>query len=118
MGHRPVNLGIPMPALLVVEAARIPDAREHQAVLYASRRLSILCQPGDGPDRSRYKDEPVRIPQFPAQQKPGKKGCDRKSRKVVVCQRWVTGMDGDQDFVTRPARQKTLPVAEVTVFQG
>ena len=56
-----VNLGIAPTALLVMELPRVPDARQHQPMADASNGVAVLCQPGDSPDRTRNKQEPIRV---------------------------------------------------------
>src|SRR6266542_3327962 len=49
---RSIDIGVPSNGALVGEEMIIAEAGERQPVLDALRLLTVLCEPGDGPDRA------------------------------------------------------------------
>ncbi len=118
MRRCPVNLRVSPAALLVVESARISNAGQNQTVADARGGFLISRQPGDGPDRAGNEQKPIGITKIASGKKLGQKGRDRQSGKIVIRERRMAGMAGNQNLVAGPAGQIALAVGQVPVFES
>src|SRR5688572_29672682 len=114
MGNRAIDQRRTGPTLLVVEAARVANARQDQPVLYRGCLIAMVGEPCNGADRSRYEQEPIREASSRARtQCRRQKRCDTHTGKIVVAQRWVTQVARDQHFVSAFDGEKALAVGKM-----
>lgn len=131
MPHHLVDLRVAPPAPLVRQLPRVARAGEHQPVphhspssrLRSSRGcpihpLPVAGQPGDRADGARREDEPVGVVRRPLGQLPGQEDRDRDAGQVVVGQRRVAGVAGDDHLVRDLPGDHVLGVGEVAVGEG
>ena len=113
---RAVDLGVAAPAPLVGEPAGVADAGDDQAVGDPPRALLVAGEPGDGADRARDEEEAVRVAQ--RRVRAGRRasvGAQHHAREVVVGERRMAAVGGDQDLVARRAGEHELAVGERAV---
>src|SRR5439155_2880047 len=99
VGHGPVDLRIAAAALLVVKTTRVADTGQYQTMLDACGFLSVAGKPGDCPDGCWDEQKPVRVPSLSLPHGVGEKRRHRHAGQIVITERRVTDMRGDQDFV-------------------
>ena len=115
MSHHPVDLRVAASALFVRQPARVAGAGQHQPVLDPFHPLRVAGQPGDRPDGAGRVDEPVGVVRRLLRQRPGQVRRHRDARQVVVGQRRVADMAGDDHLVGDLTGDHVLGVGEVAV---
>src|SRR6266851_4062351 len=99
MRYHSVDLRIAAPAPLVHERGAIPDASQDEAMPDAVRCLCVLCQPGDGANRSRNEEKPVSVTPWRRLQPLCKECRDRDAGQIVITQRRVADVAGEKHLI-------------------
>ena len=118
MGDCPIYVRVSPAALLVGGFSRITHAGRHQTVLYFVDPFFIQAEPCNGTDRSGNKKKSVGIAPWTCTQMFGQKSYHRHAGEVVVTERGMAGVTGDQDLVFLLSGEIILSIGEVAWFQG
>src|SRR5215472_16705380 len=94
-----VNFRVSSPALFVMETTGITDAGQYETVTDSSGDVLVCCEPGNRSNGARNKEESIGILVVPAGQKLSQKRCDGQPGKIVVGERWVAGVTGNQNLI-------------------
>ncbi len=115
MPQHPVDLRVAAPALLVRQPAPVAGAGQHQPVPDPLDPFRVAGQPGDRPDGAGREDEPVGVVGSVLRQCPRQEHRHRDARQVVVGQRRVADVAGDDHLVGDLPGDDVLGVGEVAV---
>src|SRR5215510_4266834 len=103
---RAIDLGVAAPALLVGQGTGVADAGGGQAVADARGGILVGREPRDRADGSRNEEETVRVPPRYRREQLRQSRQERDSGEVVVCQRRMAAVSGEEDLVGRGPRQE------------
>ena len=117
MGDRLVDFGVSASAFFVIHLSRVADVGDHEPMLDPVRDAFVQCQPGNRADGPRNEDEPVRIAERTAVQVSRKKGAERHSGKIVVANRRVTNVTGDEHLIGTFPGDQALRIGQVPRFE-
>src|SRR5215471_9290606 len=113
-----IDLSISAAALLIVELALVANAGQNQAVANSRRGRLVPSEPSDCPDGSRNEQEPVGVAKILFGKILRQEGSNGEARKIVIGQRGMTDMAGNEHLVRGTSRQVAFPKRQVTVLEG
>src|SRR6266540_3633842 len=104
-----IDLGIASSAFLVREGPDISDTGDREAMFDPLRLLLVESQPRNRPDGSGDEKEPIRESAIrPPCKGIGKPGRHRDPRQVVVRERRMADVAGDEDLILDLSLQQVL----------
>src|SRR6266581_9386480 len=86
-------------------------------MLYPVCRIFVQCQPSNCADRSWDKDESVGIPEPAVPQGPRKEGAESDPGEIVVANRRMTDVTGDEHLIKTLPRDEALCVGQAPRFK-
>src|SRR5262249_9968378 len=113
--HCSIDLRISATAPLVRNVASIAHASENKTMLDERNLFLVQGQPGYRSDRGGNKKESVGVPQSESRESLGQGHCESDPRKVIVAERRVTDMAGDQDLLFRLTFDEHLPICQMAI---
>ena len=99
MRHDTVDHRVAAPAFLIGRPAAIADAGDGEAMLDEANRRFVAGEPGDGADGAGREQEAVAEARVPASEMSCQQRQERQTGAIVVGQRGVADMGGEQEFV-------------------
>ncbi len=116
--HRAVDLRVSAPAFLVRRPAAVSDHGNDEPVLDACGAVLVAGEPGDCADRAGREQKPVAVSRSPARQAFGEMRQQRDARTIVVRERGMADVGGQQEFVFRLSFVEIFAVGEMPVGQA
>ena len=104
-------------AAFVVELTGISDAGDDQTVPDAGSAALVAAQPCDCPDRAGNKQEAVRVAELERREKLRQVSGERHAGQIVVAERRMAGVTGEEKLLVRGARDLALAVREASIFE-
>ena len=99
MAEGPVNVGVSPPTLLVRVPAGIAEAGQYNTVFDSGDGGFVPAEPGDRSDGARNEEKPVREAPRHRHEVPREDCGNGQAGEVVVAERRMTGMTGDEHFI-------------------
>ena len=118
MDHRAVDLRIPASAFLVSWPAAISDHGDNEPVLDLRYMRFVAGEQCDGPDRARHEQKSIAESRPHADHPLGEMGQQRDARTIVVGQRGMADMDGQQKFIVRFSLMQILAIGQMAICKA